>query len=144
MRLDLLRRSFSRLRPHCMSMIDFRREREALICACGKLAQRLRLFAYAANVPKCGSEHGSGRARRNIHVTGPYSSRKYFSRAFWASSIVRNLNTPCGYCLGAMAHQRAQCRRNRSKFDPRDTGRGALFISSIERNFCTGMRHLHV
>src|ERR1051326_4480643 len=70
-----------------------------------------------------------------------YFSGRCFSRAFWASSRVRNLNTPRGYCLGAMAHQRAQCRRNRSEFaaasESPDLGSGALFISSIERNFCT-------
>src|ERR1051326_6615142 len=70
-----------------------------------------------------------------------YFSGRCFSRAFWASSRVRNLNTPRGYCLGAMAHQRAQCRRNRSEFaaasELPDRRSGALFISSIERNFCT-------
>jgi len=76
-------------------------------------------------------------------MSAAYGMRgRYFSRAFWASSIVRNLNTPRGYCLGAMAHQRAQCRRNRSKSDPRDSGRDALFISSIERNLCTGISTL--
>ena len=45
-----------------------------------------------------------------------YFSGRCFSRAFCASSRVRNLNTPRGYCLGAMAHQRAQCRRNHSEF----------------------------
>src|SRR6185369_17885714 len=36
-----------------------------------------------------------------------------------------------------MAHHRAQCRKKRSKGGSSDSGRGALFISSIERNFCT-------
>ena len=48
--------------------------------------------------------------------------------------MVRNLKTPRGYCFGAIAHQRAQYRRKLSK-SPRRIG--ALFISSIERNFCT-------
>jgi hypothetical protein len=55
------------------------------------------------------------------------------------SSLVTQAMPPPTRSLKPIAQSRAQWRRNRSKSEGLDLGGGARFISSTDRNFCTGM-----
>jgi hypothetical protein len=61
------------------------------------------------------------------------------ARVACASSNDLNFTTPRGYARGASFQNLAQCLKNRSNRFPRAALTGAAFISSIDRNFSTGI-----